>query len=63
MRREEGLVVLLEVGLIGIKHTIEPRQELLGAVVGVAGNVLVVLGQSALTGDLQNDGNAVSGSN
>lgn len=63
VRREEGLVVLLEVGLIGIKHTIEPRQELLGAVVGVAGNVLVVLGQSALTGDLQNDGNAVSGSN
>jgi hypothetical protein len=27
--------VLLEVGLVGVEHAIEPRQELLGAVVGV----------------------------
>lgn len=35
VRREEGLALLLEVGLVGIEHTIEPRKELLGAVVGV----------------------------
>jgi hypothetical protein len=32
---EEGLAVQLEVSLIGIEHTIEPREELLGAVIGV----------------------------
>jgi hypothetical protein len=32
---EEGLAVLLEVGLIGIEHAVEPWEELLGAVVGV----------------------------
>ena len=35
VRREERLALLLEVSLIGIEHTIEPREELLGAVVGV----------------------------
>jgi hypothetical protein len=30
---EEGLVVLLEVGLIGVEHAIEPWEELLGAMV------------------------------
>lgn len=38
MRREERLAVLLEVGLIGVEHAIEPRQQLLGAVVGVDHN-------------------------
>lgn len=32
---EEGLAVELEVALVLIEHTIEPGQELLGAVVGV----------------------------
>jgi hypothetical protein len=32
---EQGLAVGLKVGLIGIEHAIEPRQKLLGAVVGV----------------------------
>ena len=35
VRGEEGLPSSLEVGLVGVKHTIEPGQELLGAVVGV----------------------------
>jgi hypothetical protein len=35
VRREERLALLLEVSLVGIEHTIEPREELLGAVVGV----------------------------
>lgn len=43
---EEGLAVLLEVALILIEHTVEPRKQLLGAVVGV-----------------EDDGNAVGGSN
>lgn len=33
--REEGLAVLLEVGLVGVKHAVEPWEELLGAVVSV----------------------------
>lgn len=33
--REEGLAVLLEVRLVGIEHAIEPREQLLRAVVGV----------------------------
>lgn len=33
--REEGLSVLLEVSLVGLEHTIEPRKELLGTVVRV----------------------------
>lgn len=33
--REQGNTVLLEVGLVGVQHAIEPRQELLGTVVGV----------------------------
>jgi hypothetical protein len=36
--REKGLVVLLEVGLIGIEHAVQPWQKLLGAVVGVEDN-------------------------
>ena len=35
VRGEEGLVVLLEVRLIGVEHAVEPWEELLGAVVGV----------------------------
>lgn len=35
VRGEEGLTLLLEVSLVGIEHAIEPREELLGAVVGV----------------------------
>lgn len=35
MRRVEGLAVELEVGLISIEETVQPREELLGAVVGV----------------------------
>lgn len=46
MAGEEGLAVLLEVALILIEHTVEPRKQLLGAVVGV-----------------EDDGNAVGGSN
>lgn len=33
--REKGLSVQLEVSLIGIEQTVQPREELLGAVVGV----------------------------
>lgn len=33
--REEGHTVLLEVSLVGIEHAVEPREELLGTVVGV----------------------------
>jgi hypothetical protein len=33
--REEGNTVLLEVSLIGVQHSIEPRQQLLGTVVRV----------------------------
>lgn len=35
MRREEGDTVLLEVGLVGVEHAVEPGEELVGAVVGV----------------------------
>lgn len=35
VRREEGLAVLLEVGLVGVEHAVQPWQKLLGAVVGV----------------------------
>ena len=35
VRGEEGDTVLLEVGLVGVEHSIEPGQELLGAVVRV----------------------------
>ena len=35
MGGEEGLAVELEVALVLIEHTVEPGQELLGAVVGV----------------------------
>jgi hypothetical protein len=32
---EQGLVVLLEVGLVSVEHAVQPGQKLLGAVVGV----------------------------
>jgi hypothetical protein len=35
VRGEERLAVRLEVALVLVKHSIQPRQELLGAVVGV----------------------------
>lgn len=35
VRREEGLAVELEVGLISIEHAVQPGEELLGAVVSV----------------------------
>ena len=35
MRREEGNAVGLEELLILIEHAVEPRKELLGAVIGV----------------------------
>lgn len=35
MGREEGFLVLLEVSLVGFEHTIEPGEELVGAVIGV----------------------------
>lgn len=35
---EEGLAMLLEVGLISIKHAVEPWQKLLCAVIGVEHN-------------------------
>jgi hypothetical protein len=35
VRGEEGDTVLLEVGLVGVQHSVEPGQELLGAVVRV----------------------------
>jgi len=35
VRGEEGLAVLLEVGLIGIEHAVEPWKKLLGAMIGV----------------------------
>lgn len=38
MGREQGNTVLLEVGLIGVQHAVEPRQQLLGAVVRVHDN-------------------------
>ena len=59
MGREKRLALLLEVGLISIEKTIQPRQELLGAVIGVQddwdtvcwGNGADVVGTSNATGD------------
>jgi hypothetical protein len=56
---EEGLAVELEVALVLVEHTVEPGQELLGAVVGVEddgdavgrGNAADVVGSSDGTGD------------
>lgn len=45
--RVEGLAVELEVGLISIHEAIEPRQELLGAVVGVQNDGDAVGGSNA----------------
>ena len=57
--REKRLALLLEVGLISVEKTIQPRQELLGAVIGVQddwdtvcwGNGADVVGTSNATGD------------
>ena len=38
VRAEQSLSVSLEVSLVGIHHTIQPRQELLGAVICVENN-------------------------
>ena len=35
MTGEQGLAMLLKVSLIGVKKTIQPREELLGTVVGM----------------------------
>ena len=59
MGGEEGLVVQLEVSLIGIEETVQPREELLGAVVGVkddgdtvgGGNATDVVGSGDTTSD------------
>lgn len=59
VRGVEGLAVLLEVGLIGVQKAIEPREELLGAVVGVkddrdavgGGNAADVVSSGNTTGD------------
>lgn len=52
--------MLLEVALIGIEHTVEPRKELLGAVVGVKDNGDTVGGSNAAdvvgSGDGTSDG-------
>lgn len=72
MGREERLALLLEVGLISVEKAIQPRQELLGAVIGVqdnwdavcGGNGADVVGTSNATGDgglLLAIGNALSG--
>lgn len=44
---EEGLAVELEVALVLIEHAVEPRQELLGAVVGVQHDGNTVGGSNA----------------
>lgn len=44
MRAEQSLSVSLEVGLVGIHHAIQPRQELLGAVICVENNGDAVCG-------------------
>jgi len=58
VRREEGLVVQLEVSLIGIEHTVQPREELLGAVVGVKDDGDTVGGSHAT--DVVGSGNGTS---
>jgi hypothetical protein len=55
---EEGLVVKLEVSLIGLEHTIQPREELLGAVIGVEDDGDVVGGGHAT--DVVGSGNGTS---
>lgn len=63
VRREEGLAGSLEVGLISSEHAIEPREELLGAVVGVEDNGNAVGGGNGSdvvgTGDGTGDGGSL----
>ena len=58
MGGEEGLVVQLEVSLIGIEHAVEPREELLGTVIGVKDDGDVVGGGHAT--DVVGSGNGTS---
>jgi hypothetical protein len=59
VRREQRLAVLLEVALVLVEHTVQPGQQLLGAVVGVqddgdtvgGGNATDVVGAGNGTGD------------
>lgn len=44
MAGEEGLALLLEVGLVGIQHAVEPWEQLLSTVVGVQDNWDAVAG-------------------
>jgi hypothetical protein len=63
VRAEQRLALLLEVGLIGIEHAVQPREQLLGAVVGVEDNGDAVgWGESADilgTGDGTSDGSGL----
>jgi hypothetical protein len=60
---EEGLIVELEVSLIGIEETVQPREELLGAVVGVEDDGDTVGGGHATdvvgSGDTTSDGGSL----
>jgi hypothetical protein len=62
--REEGLAVLLEVSLVGVEETIEPGEELLGAVVGVENDGDAVAGGNAAdvvsSGDTTGNGSGLA---
>jgi hypothetical protein len=62
--REEGLAVLLEVCLVGVEETIEPGEELLGAVVGVENDGDAVAGGNAAdvvsSGDTTGNGSGLA---
>jgi hypothetical protein len=64
VRRVEGLAVELEVGLISIEETVQPREELLGAVVGVQDDGDTVDGGDAADvvggGDTTSDGGVLA---
>ncbi len=64
VRGVEGLAVLLEVGLIGVQEAIEPREELLGAVVSVKDDGDAVGGGNAAdevsSGDTTGDGSGLA---
>lgn len=58
MRREEWLAMLLEISLIGIKHTIQPGQKLLCAVIGVENNWDTI--QRSNRADIVSSGNSTA---
>ena len=64
VRRVEGLAVELEVGLISVEETVQPREELLGAVVGVEDDGDTVDGGDAADvvggGDTTSDGGVLA---